>query len=96
MPYVVQSLRFGSQNMKRSAPRRALYLVLLSLYLLHNDLWLWDNPLLVVGIPVSLVYHIAFCVAASLLMLGLVRYAWPRHLSSEPIDDEPLARQEAA
>ena len=44
--------------MEESIRRRALYFVLAALYLLHNDLWLWDNPLLIVGIPVGLVYHV--------------------------------------
>ena len=93
---MVQLQRFRTQAMEESIRRRALYFVLAALYLLHNDLWLWDNPLLIVGIPVGLAYHVVFCVAASLVMLGLVRYAWPRHLSSEPVDDDPIARQEAA
>ena len=66
--------------MKKSFPRWVLYLALFVLYLLHNDLWFWDNPRLALGLPVGLLYHVGFCVVASLLMILLVTYAWPRHL----------------
>ena len=78
------AITVGQQSdMGESTRRRALYFVLITLYLLHNDLWLWNSPRLLAGIPVGLVYHVVFCVAASLLMLGLVRHAWPRHLAGE-------------
>ena len=76
--------------MRESTLRRALYLVLIALYLLHNDLWFWNNPRLLAGIPVGLVYHMGFCVAASLLMLALVRQAWPRHLADEHGERDPV------
>jgi hypothetical protein len=63
--------------------RRLLYLGLFALYLLHNDLWLWDDPSLVLGLPVGLLYHIGFCFAATVLMILLVNYAWPSELDSE-------------
>ena len=76
--------------MRESTRRCALYFVLIALYLVHNDLWLWNNPRLLAGIPVGLVYHVGFCVAASLLMLALVRYAWPRHLAAEQGERNPV------
>jgi hypothetical protein len=60
--------------------RRLLYLALFVLYLLHNDLWLWNDASLVMGIPIGLFYHIMFAIAASIMMILLVRYAWPAHL----------------
>ncbi len=75
--------------MRELARRRALYFVLIALYLLHNDLWLWNSARLLAGIPVGLVYHVGFCVAASLLMLALVRQAWPRHLADEHGEGDP-------
>jgi hypothetical protein len=66
--------------MKRPAVKWILYLALFALYLLHNDLWLWNDARLVFGIPIGLVYHIGFALAASLLMLLLVKFAWPSHL----------------
>ena len=63
--------------------RRLLYLGILALYLLHNDLWLWHDSSLVLGLPVGLVYHIGFCFAAIALMALLVNYAWPTELDEE-------------
>ncbi len=58
--------------------RPILYIVLFLLILLHNDIWFWNDARLVSGIPIGLLYHIAFCVAAALLMVLLVNFAWPR------------------
>ena len=46
-------------------------------YLLHNDLWLWDDPRRVLGLPVGLAYHVGYCLASSALMAVLVRRAFP-------------------
>jgi hypothetical protein len=62
--------------------RRLLYAGLLLVFLLHNDLWLWDDSRSVAGLPVGLTYHVAFCLVVALLMGLLVRYAWPRDLES--------------
>lgn len=57
--------------------KNLLYLVLVILYILHNDLWFWDNPELVLGIPIGLFYHILYCFAASIMLFLLIKYAWP-------------------
>lgn len=57
-----------------------LYSGLVILYLLHNDLFLWNDECLIRGIPSGLAYHLAFCVAATLLMTALTIYAWPEGL----------------
>ena len=72
--------------------RGLLYLALVALYLLHNDLWLWNDSRLVFGLPAGLAYHIGFCVATSVVLTLLVIHAWPDHLDQEP--PEPRARQE--
>ena len=72
--------------MKISLIRKTLYLALLALYLLHKDLWNWQSPALLCGLPVGLVYHIAFCVAMAVLMALLVKYAWPSQLEIEEDD----------
>jgi hypothetical protein len=66
--------------LRRPGWRIPLYAALVALYLLHNDLWLWNDPRLVLGLPVGLVYHVAFCVATSFVLTLLVVYAWPEHL----------------
>jgi hypothetical protein len=54
-----------------------LYAALAALYLLHNDLWLWNDSRLWLGLPAGLIYHIGFCVAASAVLGLMVIYAWP-------------------
>ena len=53
--------------------RWLLYCLLVLLFLLHNDFWLWETPRLVLGVPVGLLYHIGFCVVATLLMAAFVK-----------------------
>ena len=67
--------------------RFVVYFLMGALYLLHNDLWAWDDPRLVLGLPVGLTYHVAFCFAVVGVMWLALRWAWPRDL--EPIDLEP-------
>jgi len=58
--------------------RRLLYALLLLAYVLHNDLWLWDDARIVLGLPVGLLYHVLFCLAVSGLFWALVRYGGDR------------------
>ena len=74
--------------MSRPIARRLAYAGLALLYLLHNDLWLWNDPRLVLGLPIGFVYHIGYCVAASLLMLLLVLRAWPAGLAAEDLQED--------
>jgi hypothetical protein len=60
--------------------RRVLYAVLVLFFFLHNDLWLWDDARLFVGLPAGLSYHIAYCFVAVVLLYLLVCYAWPKGL----------------
>lgn len=69
--------------MNGSRWRKPLYAALVLLYLLHNDLWYWNDPRLVFGLPIGLVYHIAFAVATSIVLSLLVIYAWPDYLDAE-------------
>ncbi|MGH7490886.1 MAG: DUF3311 domain-containing protein [bacterium] len=65
----------------------SLYLGLFALYLLHNDLWFWDDSSLVFGLPIGLLYHFGFCAGASVMMFLLAKYAWPHHLEVETEKD---------
>jgi uncharacterized oligopeptide transporter (OPT) family protein len=67
-----------------------LYAALATLYLLHNDLWLWNDPSLVLGLPVGLVYHVVFCLATSAVLALLVTYAWPDDLE---VADSEMRRE---
>lgn len=57
-----------------------LYFLLILLYLLHNDYWLWDDACLIGGFPAGLLYQIVYCFAASIMMILLVKFAWPKDL----------------
>jgi hypothetical protein len=72
--------------------RYLVYLAAIVLYILHQDWWNWDNGTLIFGMPVGLAYHVAFCVAASILMFSLVRFAWPGHLEIEAEEMHPERR----
>jgi hypothetical protein len=57
--------------------RKLLYLAVFVLYVMHNDLWLWHDPSIVMGLPIGLLYHVAYCAAAIVMMILLVNLAWP-------------------
>jgi len=67
----------------RRLVRWSLYATLAVAYVLHNDLWLWDDPHRVLGLPVGLTYHVGFCLVVAGLMWALQRFAWPRGLEDE-------------
>lgn len=69
--------------MNKNLWRGLLLAALLVLYLLHNDLWLWDDSTLVFGLPVGLVYHVGFSIATGIVLTLLVLKAWPEHLDAE-------------
>ncbi len=65
--------------------RILLALVVIALYVLHQDFWFWRtaHPLVLGFIPIGLFYQGCFSVAATLVMWLLVKYAWPGHLERE-------------
>ena len=65
-----------------------LFLAVLALYVLHQDIWFWRKatPFVFGFIPIGLFYHACYSVAVTLLMWLLVKYAWPAHLDE---DDNP-------
>ena len=71
-----------------TALRWTLGLAVALLYLLHNDLWLWRDATLVLGLPVGFLYHVVYCLAAAALMAALVRWAWPRVWAPGPSSPE--------
>jgi uncharacterized protein DUF3311 len=65
--------------------RALLFLAVLALYVLHQDVWYWKTarPLVFGFLPIGLAYHAAFSIAAAGVLWLLVRYAWPQHLEDE-------------
>lgn len=76
--------------------KRSLWLTLLVLgvFLLHQDFWNWSaiHPLLFGFLPVGLWYHAAYTVLTAGLMAVLVKFAWPRELAAlEEAESAPPA-----
>lgn len=61
-----------------------LFLLVLAVYVLHQDFWNWRKyePLVLGFIPIGLAYHAAYSALASVMMAILVRWAWPKHLEN--------------
>jgi hypothetical protein len=61
------------------------WLLIATLYLVHQDFWFWHSarPFVFGFLPIGLAYHAAYCLAASLLMWSLTRLAWPVHLEQK-------------
>ena len=60
-----------------------VFTLLLLLYLLHNDLWLWHEASLIAGLAVGLVYHIVYCFAVVVVMALLIKFAWPDDVADQ-------------
>jgi hypothetical protein len=75
--------------------KRALLVIIVGLlYVLHQDFWFWRaaHPLVFGFLPVGLFYHACYTVATVLVMILLVRIAWPSELEEGVGDsDRPLA-----
>jgi len=67
-----------------------LLLLILAVYVAHQDFWNWGKPdPLVFGfLPIGLAYHAAYSILAAAMMAVLVAFAWPKHLEEQ----EPPAK----
>jgi hypothetical protein len=70
-----------------SRRRGAVVALLVALFVLHQDVWLWRDPRLVLGLPIGLTYHLAFCVATAVALVLAVRWGWPREVPADGGDD---------
>ena len=61
--------------------RLAVAVLLAALFVLHQDVWLWHDARLVAGLPIGLTYHLAYCLAVTLVLALAVRWSWPREVS---------------
>lgn len=72
-----------SRNRSSAGGRRWVWVSAAVLFLLHHDFWWWSDRAVVWGVlPVGLAYHAAFSVAAALLWLAAIRFAWPEELEA--------------
>ena len=74
-----------------SGGRKLVWMLVLALFVLHQDFWWWDSQFLVLGfMPVGLFYHAAFSVAAAAVWALATRVAWPVEIeewASEEVSD---------
>ena len=62
-------------------PSIVALVVFIALFVLHQDVWNWDNPGLVFGfMPVGLAYHAAYSLVAAAFWALVVKFAWPTKL----------------
>ena len=69
-----------------------LVLLVVGVYLLHQDFWNWNRiePVFFGFVPVGLGYHAIYSMVAAGLMWLLVRLAWPAELEAEDSgEDDP-------
>lgn len=69
--------------------RIALYGALVALFVVRNDIWLWNDGSLLFGLPIGLTYHVIFCGVTVVVMALLVKYAWPANLATGDPDEAP-------
>jgi len=73
-----------------------LALLVVAVYILHQDFWNWHDKTLVLGfLPKGLAYHAGYSVLAAVMMAILVRFAWPGRLE-QSVSDSPESPNEAA
>jgi hypothetical protein len=61
--------------------RRIIWGAAALLFVMHQDFWWWGDRTMVFGfLPVGLLYHAAFSVAAATLWACATRFAWPHHI----------------
>jgi len=71
--------------------RKLIWIMAGALFLLHQDIWFWNDRSLVFGfIPVGLAYHASFSIAAVCLWAGAVKFAWPKEGEAwaDELDDQ--------
>jgi hypothetical protein len=64
-----------------------LAVMVVVVYLLHQDTWYWQDRTLVFGfLPIGLAYHAGYSVLCAVMMGLLVRFAWPGHIEAAVAD----------
>lgn len=65
---------------------RLVLIVLALLYLLHYDFWLWQRPEIVLGLPIGLLYQLAYCLVIACALALLLHQFWSQGSSSGSAD----------
>lgn len=71
-------------------------ILVVTLIVLHQDNWNWDNDRLLFGfLPIGLFYHACISIGASAVWLIAVKFAWPHELEVEA-DVEDSSEKESS
>ena len=83
--YAIVRWHFATGCKHTGMKRALLAIIVIALYVLHQDVWFWRaaHPIVFGFLPVGLFYHACFTLAVSLLLLVMVRHAWPAHLEED-------------
>jgi len=58
--------------------KKLIWILFWVLFVLHHDFWWWNDGSLVFGfLPISLAWHAGFSLAAAVLWLAALKFAWP-------------------
>lgn len=81
----------------RFVKRLGLVLLFVTLYALHQDVWLWRaaRPLVLGFLPPGLAWHAAYTLVVAAALALLVEVAWPHALEREA-EQVPLRHPEDA
>ncbi|MBI1247033.1 DUF3311 domain-containing protein [bacterium] len=64
--------------------RYVVWLLVVALIILRQDLWLWDNDTLVFGfMPITLLWHAGISIGAAIVWFLATIFAWPTDLIDE-------------
>lgn len=68
----------------KTSTKLILALLVLGVFLLHQDFWNWrkTEPLVFGCLPVGLAYHAGYAILAAVMMALLVKFAWPKELDA--------------
>ena len=70
-------------NNNASGSTQLVLIAAIVLFVLHQDVWFWDSETVLLGfLPVGLAYHAGYSLAAALLWLWAIRFAWPHHIEA--------------
>src|SRR5216684_8940329 len=74
----------GIQTPMKPTRRLLLILLVVAVYVLHQDFWNWKKPepLIFGFLPIGLAYHAGYSILAAIMMAVLVKFAWPEHLEA--------------
>src|SRR5216683_7088786 len=80
----------GIQTPMKPTRRLLLILLVVAVYVLHQDFWNWKKPepLIFGFLPIGLAYHAGYSVLAAITMAVLVKFAWPSHLENVQPENE--------